>query len=132
MSTATVQPADHPTYLGAAWEYAKRGFKVLPLQGIRNRKYTCQERRDKNGKGACGTLGKHPRFRNWPERATTDATEIEKWFSPASTRPVPPSQFLGPTRPEASRQCRSSCSLPIIQSKYSVALECFSLPRTGL
>jgi putative DNA primase/helicase len=81
MSTATVQPADHPTCPGAAWEYAERGLQVIPLQGIRNGKCTCQEWRDKNGKGTCGTPGKHPRFRNWPERATTDAMEIEKWYS---------------------------------------------------
>lgn len=72
---------DGTTCLGAAWEYAKRGLQVIPLQGIRNGKCTCQEWRDKNGKGPCGTPGKHPRFRNWPERATTDAVEIEKWFS---------------------------------------------------
>ncbi|MCX6620333.1 MAG: bifunctional DNA primase/polymerase, partial [Acidobacteria bacterium] len=54
---------------------------MIPLQGIRKGKCTCQDWRDRNGKGTCGTPGKHPRFRNWPERATTDATEIEKWFS---------------------------------------------------
>jgi len=81
MSAAPVRPTNYESCLGAAWEYAKRGFHVIPLQGIRNGKCTCQEWRDKTGKGTCGTPGKHPRVRNWPERATTDAVEIEKWFS---------------------------------------------------
>ena len=80
-NASATHPADPTTCLGGAWEYAKRGFRVLPVQGICNGKCTCQDWRDKNGKGVCATPGKHPRFRNWPERATTDAMKIEKWFS---------------------------------------------------
>ncbi|MCL4850046.1 MAG: bifunctional DNA primase/polymerase, partial [Bryobacteraceae bacterium] len=64
----------------AALQYAKRGFHVIPLHGIRDGKCTCQSWRDSGRKGPCATPGKHPRFRNWPERATTDAAEIERWF----------------------------------------------------
>ncbi len=76
-----MHPADHHTCLSAALDYARSGLCVIPLQGIRAGRCTCQEWRDMNGKGPCPTPGKHPRFRNWPERATTDAAEIEKWVS---------------------------------------------------
>jgi putative DNA primase/helicase len=68
--------------LAAAIEYAKRGFRVFPLHSVRDGVCTCQEWRDKNGKGPCPTPGKHPRFRNWQERATCDPTAIEEmWWN---------------------------------------------------
>ena len=61
--------------------YARRGWLVIPLHGIRDGQCTCQEWRDTNGKGPCPTPGKHPRIRSWQERATTDMAQIEQWFS---------------------------------------------------
>ncbi len=81
MSTAVMNHTEFADCLDAALQYAKRGFQVIPLQGIRNGKCTCQEWRERNGKGPCGAPGKHPRFGNWPERATTDAATIEAWFT---------------------------------------------------
>ncbi len=36
--------------------------------------------RDKNDKGVCRTPRKHPRFRNWQERATCDSDTIEEFW----------------------------------------------------
>ena len=69
--------------MGAALEYAKRGFRVFAVQSIRDGACTCQEWRDKNGKGGpCPSPGKHPRFRNWQERATCGRDAIEEmWYT---------------------------------------------------
>lgn len=66
--------------LAAAIEYAKRGFRVFPLHSVRDGVCTCQDWRDKNDKGPCPTPGKHPRFRNWQERATCDLLAIEEFW----------------------------------------------------
>jgi putative DNA primase/helicase len=66
--------------LAAAIEYAKRGFRVFPLHSVRDGVCTCQDWRDKNDKGPCPTPGKHPRFRNWQERATCDPLAIEEFW----------------------------------------------------
>ena len=66
--------------LAAALEYARRGFRVFPLHSVRDGVCTCQEWRDKNDKGVCRTPGKHPRFRNWQERATSDSDTIEEFW----------------------------------------------------
>jgi len=81
MNTAVARPGHVSGCLEAAREYAARGLHVLPLHGIRNGTCTCQEWRDRNGKVPCGAPGKHPRFNNWPERASTDEDTIEKWFA---------------------------------------------------
>src|SRR5262245_38581458 len=62
------------TPLEAACEHVKRGFKVLPLHGVRDGACTCAEKRD------CRTPGKHPRVSDWTKRATGDFAQIEKWF----------------------------------------------------
>ena len=80
MSTDLPQPHDGSNCLTAAWEYAGRGFLVVPLHGIRNGRCTCQDWRDKNGEGPCEHPGKHPRLRGWPESATADRQTIERWF----------------------------------------------------
>lgn len=66
--------------LAAALEYARRGFRVFPLHAVRDGVCTCQDWRDKNVKGPCPTPGKHPRFRNWQERATCDPVAIEEFW----------------------------------------------------
>ena len=66
--------------LSAALEYGRRGFRVFPLQSVRDGVCTCQEWRDRNDKGPCPTPGKHPRFRNWQERATCDPLAIEEFW----------------------------------------------------
>jgi hypothetical protein len=78
--SATTDHAESMTWAGAALEYAKRGLRVNLLQGVQDGVCACQRWRDKKGKGPCPTPGKHPRFTNWPEIATTDRAQIEKWF----------------------------------------------------
>src|SRR5689334_11740367 len=60
--------------INAALHYARRGWRVLPLHTIRpDSRCTC-------GK-ACGrNAGKHPRLKDWPTLATTDADVIRRWW----------------------------------------------------
>ena len=82
MSAASIiQPPDPEGCLAAALEYATRGWRVIPVHVMRDGNCTCQSWRDKNGKGPCEKPGKHPRFSNWPERATTDPQQITQWFN---------------------------------------------------
>lgn len=74
--------------LKAAHWYAAHGWHVIPLHeplfdadgncaGC-----TCEEWRRQNGTPdyVCPTPGKHPRIRDWEGRATTDKTQIGKWW----------------------------------------------------
>lgn len=74
--------------LKAAHWYAAHGWHVIPLHeplfdadgncaGC-----TCEEWRRQNGTPdyVCPTPGKHPRIRDWEGRATTDETQIGKWW----------------------------------------------------
>lgn len=56
-----------------AVEYARRGWRVLPLHSIQNGVCTCR-------KVACPTPGKHPRILEWASRATTDEAQIQEWW----------------------------------------------------
>ena len=56
----------------AALAYARRGWPVLPLHGIRNCTCTCG--RD------CSSPGKHPLVRHGLREATTDTTVIGIWW----------------------------------------------------
>lgn len=70
----TVPVASNAT-LGAAISYAARGWFVLPLYGIRDGLCTC-------GNAECnGFAGKHPRLREWTERATTDPDVLRGWWT---------------------------------------------------
>jgi hypothetical protein len=60
--------------LDAALDNARRGWRVIPLHDISRGVCSCR-------KGAeCITPGKHPRLRDWPERASTDANLIGGWW----------------------------------------------------
>jgi putative DNA primase/helicase len=57
-----------------ALQYARYGLQVLPLYGIHDGHCAC-----KNGK-ECNRPGKHPRTKNGVHDATTDASQIKKWW----------------------------------------------------
>ncbi len=58
--------------LDAALEYARLGWYVFPVHGIRDGRCSC---------GAdCGSPGKHPRIKGWPNVATTDPQTIARWW----------------------------------------------------
>ncbi len=62
-SSETLQCVD------AALEYARRGFRVLPICPVRGcRSRTCKP-------------GKHPMVGKWQECACSDPTQIRQWFS---------------------------------------------------
>lgn len=63
------------TMLGAALDYAWRGWPVFPLHSIINGRCTCEE-----GAG-CHSPGKHPRIVDWPNQATTDPATIRQWWT---------------------------------------------------
>jgi uncharacterized protein (DUF927 family) len=58
-----------------AVEYAKRGFKIVILHGI-DKEGNCTCYKGKN----CKSSGKHPIYKNWEEKATTDEKEILEEF----------------------------------------------------
>lgn len=80
MTVPDVTPVDQPTCLAGAIECGKRGFRVFPVHSVRGTTCTCQGWLDKNDMGPCEHPGKHPRFRNWQERATTDPVAIEEFW----------------------------------------------------
>ena len=56
----------------AALDYAKSGFRVLPLYSIKNGKCTCGKNHPRPGK--------HPRtLRGWKD-ATTDLDTVRRWW----------------------------------------------------
>jgi hypothetical protein len=63
--------------LDASIEYARRGFRVVALHGLREGTCTCRRG------AACGAAGKHPLGDGWQKRATSDPREIRAWFSEA-------------------------------------------------
>ena len=73
----------------AALWYARHGWPVMPLHEPlfdtdgRCVGCTCEEWQRQNVKPSfvCDTPGKHPRIRDWENRATTDETQIGKWWN---------------------------------------------------
>ena len=77
---ATAQPFshDHANADEAAAEYARRGFRVLLVSGIRpDGRCTCW--RDHGGGKVCDAPGKHPCISGWTEKATSDVNQIKRW-----------------------------------------------------
>jgi len=66
--------------LNFALEYARRGWPVLPLFSVIDGVCTCHA-----GVNCTQKPGKHPMLNKWQHRASTDETQIRKWFS--GTRP---------------------------------------------
>ena len=60
--------------LASALQYARDGWPVLPLHGIKHGRCTC-------GKVSCSAPGKHPRTNNGVKDATTEETTIRKWWT---------------------------------------------------
>ena len=60
----------------AAVEYARHGWYVVPLHGV-NDDGTCT-----CYLGAeCDSPGKHPLYRDWPERASNDPEQVSEWWA---------------------------------------------------
>lgn len=91
MTVPAVTPVEQPACLAGAIECGKRGFRVFPVHSVRGTTCTCQSWRDKNEMGPCDHPGKHPRLRDWQERATTDPVAIEEfwWNHKGPTSPSP-------------------------------------------
>ena len=77
-------PAAPPTcaLLDAALVYAARGWRVLPLFPLRLGLCTCRNGTD------CRTPGKHPMMDDWPEKASTDAAQLTRWWGQRPTTNV--------------------------------------------
>lgn len=63
---------DSNPMLDAALEYARLGWYVFPVQGIRDGRCTCGV--------DCDSPGKHPHVKGWPNVATTDSKLIAPWW----------------------------------------------------
>jgi hypothetical protein len=61
-----------PSFFAQA--YARGGFAVFPVYEVRDGKCACENPN-------CNSPGKHPRARNGSKDATTDPTQIERWWS---------------------------------------------------
>lgn len=61
--------------LAAALDYARRGWRVLPLHDVTAGVCSCRDG------VACRTPGKHPRLAKWQHAASTDAGLIAGWWS---------------------------------------------------
>lgn len=57
----------------AALEYAARGWRVVPLHSLTDGVCSC-------GRGNCSSGGKHPRIKDWPRNASSDAAQIAEWW----------------------------------------------------
>jgi len=62
--------------LKAALDYASRGWRVVPLYGVRKNR-GCECRRGTE----CSSAGKHPRIDEWQKHATTSEDVIQNWWS---------------------------------------------------
>ncbi len=88
VSGPTLEEAVTAKMQRAALWYAAHGWHVIPLHEPlfdatgKCTGCTCEEWRRQNGTPdyACPTAGKHPRIRDWEGRATTDETQIRKWW----------------------------------------------------
>ncbi len=58
----------------AALNYAKKALKILPVHCIESGICSC-------GSPKCGSPGKHPRIKEWVDDATSEAEQIESWWS---------------------------------------------------
>ncbi|MFY9530826.1 MAG: bifunctional DNA primase/polymerase [Candidatus Acidiferrales bacterium] len=62
------------TMVDAAREYARRGWPVFPVHGIRDKKCAC-------GKASCDDAGKHPRTAHGLLDASRDEKPIRAWWT---------------------------------------------------
>lgn len=60
-------------FLEAAFGYARRGWRVFPLHGIVGSRCTC-------GRRDCSSPGKHPLVRRGLYEATSDVSQIQRWW----------------------------------------------------
>ncbi len=60
--------------LEAALALAAKGFRLIPLHNPKNGKCSC-------GKSACDRPGKHPRLTRWQHKASSNRSQLEKWFA---------------------------------------------------
>jgi predicted P-loop ATPase len=69
--------------LQSALNLASHGYRVIPLHNITAaNECSCQAWLRENGSNReCPTPGKHPRFREFAAKATTDAKQIRQWWA---------------------------------------------------
>lgn len=60
--------------LNEAMNYASRGWRVIPVYGLRAGVCECSKGKD------CAAPGKHPRIKDWVDNATTDKKQIVEWL----------------------------------------------------
>jgi uncharacterized protein YdaU (DUF1376 family) len=72
MTSKNIDPG-HAT-LAAAQSYCERNWKLLAVWGVTNGVCDC-------GKHDCTSPGKHPRYRNWPDRASSSMEGAQWWLT---------------------------------------------------
>lgn len=74
----------------AVKSYAKHGWRIIPLHGIKSGKCTC-------GKKNCKSAGKHPLIKNWVQKSSCDYKVIKGWlekYPDCNIGGMPPPGFL--------------------------------------
>ena len=72
--TRVTTPPATQELLAAALDYAARGWHVIPLHTVRQRRCSC-------GDPQCEKPGKHPIITDWTNTATKDPAQIREWWS---------------------------------------------------
>lgn len=66
-----------------AIRYAENGWAVIPLHGIDDDgSCTCRLGSD------CDSPGKHPYWRDWPTKASSDVEQVKSWFDGVTPRNI--------------------------------------------
>src|SRR5712692_104814 len=74
MSAVTINGDLRSGRLKGALAWAEKGVRVFPSHSTDKQGHcTCDNRQ-------CDHPGKHPRIKDWPNQATTDAKQIERWW----------------------------------------------------
>jgi hypothetical protein len=76
-----MNPSTPNPLLEAALDYARRGWRVIPLHNlVDGARCSCDAWRAEKGIAPCDTPGKHPRFSGWIEKASTQEGRIRAWW----------------------------------------------------
>ena len=103
--------------LDEALRYAAAGIPVFPLHWVKqDGNCSCRQ-------GAmCTAKGKHPRIKNWNEKATTDAAKIKEWWSkaPSANIGIPMGEKSGLVALDVDTRHGGEGSLAMLMDEFEI------------